>query len=186
MQGALQAFPGGGRGNGCLGCHLLGGSSEGNGCFDYQLLGGGDSDGGSAATASHYALGFAKQSAVAGKPRLKARSLADNVGLITAWGNDADYSAVFLEQLKDQLEPGDVVIGISISGNSPNVLRAVEYARGEGAMTIALTGFGGGELKQLADECITLTSRDYGQVEDAHLTLTCILSDILKKKIADG
>lgn len=141
-------------------------------------------NGGSAATASHCVLGFAKQSAVAGKPRLKARSLADNVGLITAWGNDADYSAVFLEQLRDQLAPGDVVIGISASGNSPNVLRAVEYARGEGATTIALTGFGGGKLKQLADECITLTSRDYGQVEDAHLALTHILSDILKKKIA--
>jgi len=143
-------------------------------------------NGGSASTASHCALGFAKQSAVAGKPRLKAKSLADNVGLITAWGNDADYSSVFLEQMRDQLEPGDVVIGISASGNSLNVLRAVEYARGEGAITIALTGFGGGKLKQLADESIALSSRDYGQVEDAHLALTHILSDILKKKIADS
>ncbi|MAG14869.1 MAG: SIS domain-containing protein [Dehalococcoidales bacterium] len=143
-------------------------------------------NGGSASTASHCALGFAKQSAVMGKPRLKAKSLADNIGLITAWGNDADYSSVFLEQLRDQLAPGDVVIGISASGNSPNVLRAVEYAKEEGAATITLIGFGGGKLKQLADESIALSSRDYGQVEDAHLALTHILSDFLKEKIASN
>lgn len=143
-------------------------------------------NGGSASTASHCALGFEKQSAVEGKPRLKSKSLADNVDLITAWANDVGYTSVFLEQLRDQLGQGDVVIGISVSGNSTNVLRAIEYAKGEGAITIAFTGFGGGKLKQLADECIALSSRDYGQVEDTHLALTHILSDILKRKIANG
>ena len=143
-------------------------------------------NGGSATTASHCALGFEKQAAVEGKPRLRSQSLTDSIALITAWANDTDYSGIFLEQLKNRLDEGDVVIGISASGNSPNVLRAIEYAKGKGAITIGFTGFGGGKLKQLADECITLSSRDYGQVEDAHLTLTHILSDMLKERITNG
>ncbi len=143
-------------------------------------------NGGSASTASHCALGFEKQSSVEGKPRLKSKSLADNIALITAWANDIDYDAVFIEQLKNQLEEGDVVIGISASGNSPNILRAIEYARIKGAITIGFTGFGGGKLKQLVDESVVLSSRDYGQVEDTHLVLTHILSDMLKDRIANG
>lgn len=143
-------------------------------------------NGGGASTASHCALGFEKQSAVEGKPRLKSKSLSDNVALITAWANDVDYASIFVEQLKNQVEKDDVVIGISASGNSPNVLRAIEYAKDKGAITIGFTGFGGGKLKQLADEYIVLSSADYGQVEDTHLTLTHILSDILKERIANG
>lgn len=143
-------------------------------------------NGGSASTASHCALGFEKQSAVEGKPRLKSKSLADNVVLITAWANDVDYISVFVEQLRNQLEKDDVVIGISASGNSPNILQAIEYAKGKGAITIGFTGFGGGKLKQLADECIVLSSRDYGQVEDTHLALTHILSEMLKERMANG
>ena len=141
-------------------------------------------NGGSAATASHSALGFEKQSAVEGKPRLKSKSLTDNIALITAWANDVDYTSVFVEQLRNQLEEGDVVISISASGSSPNVLRAIEYAKERGAITIGFAGFGGGSLEQLAGECIILSSKDYGQVEDAHLALTHILSDMLKEKIA--
>jgi len=142
-------------------------------------------NGGSASTASHCALGFEKQSAVEGKPRLKSKSLADNVALITAWANDIDYVSVFVEQLRNQLENDDVVIGISASGNSPNILQAIEYAKGKGAITIGFTGFGGGKLKQLVDECIVLSSRDYGQVEDAHLALTHILSEMLRDRVAN-
>lgn len=141
-------------------------------------------NGGSASTASHCALGFAKQSAVAGKPRLKSKSLADNIGLITAWGNDESFESVFLQQLINELEPQDVVIGISASGNSPNVLRAMNYATSLGAKTIGFTGFGGGRLQLCTDCCITLTCKDYGQVEDAHLALTHILSGLLKERIA--
>ncbi len=143
-------------------------------------------NGGSASTASHCALGFEKQSAVEGKPRLKSKSLTDNMALITAWANDVDYASIFVEQLRNHLEEGDVVIGISASGNSPNVLRAIEYAKRKSAITIGFTGFGGGKLKPLTDECIILSSTDYGQVEDTHLTLTHILSGMLKERIAYG
>lgn len=140
-------------------------------------------NGGSASTASHCALGFEKQSAVEGNRRIKSKSLADNIGLITAWANDISYESVFAEQLKNQLVEGDVVIAISASGNSPNILRAVEYAKQKDARIIGLTGFGGGRLIQLADDYITFSSMDYGQVEDVHLTLTHILSMMLKEKI---
>ena len=143
-------------------------------------------NGGSASTASHCALGFEKQSAVEGKPRLKSKSLTDNIALITALANDIDYTYIFKEQLINQLGKGDVVIGISASGNSPNILRAIEYAKDKGAITIGFTGFGGGKLKELADECIVLSSRNYGQVEDAHLALTHVISDMLKERIAGG
>ncbi len=143
-------------------------------------------NGGSASTASHCALGFEKQSAIEGKPRLKAKSLTDNIALITAWANDVDYDSIFVEQLRNQVDKDDVVIGISASGNSPNVLRAIRYVKEKGALTVGLVGFGGGKLAELTDECIVLSSRDYGQVEDTHLALTHILSDMLKERIASG
>ena len=142
-------------------------------------------NGGSASTASHCALGFEKQSAVEGKSRLKSKSLADNIALITAWANDVDYDSIFVEQLRNQLAEDDVVIGISASGNSQNILQAIEYAKERGAVTIGFAGFGGGKLKQIVNECITLSSKDYGQVEDAHLALTHILSDMLKERITN-
>ena len=143
-------------------------------------------NGGSASTASHCPLGFEKQSAVEGKPRIRAKSLGDNIATITALANDIDYSSIFKEQLINQLDKDDIVIGISVSGKSPNVLQAIEYAKNNGAKTISFTGFGGGKLGELTDECIALSSSDFGQVEDVHLTLTHILSNILKDRIANG
>jgi len=140
-------------------------------------------NGGSATTASHMAVDFGKGTALAGQPRLRAISLTDNVGVITAWANDANYEAVFKEQLENLLEPLDVVIAISASGNSPNVLQAVEFGRKRGAVTIGLIGFGGGKLKDLVDIDITVSSRNYGQVEDFHLTLDHILSQYLRERI---
>jgi D-sedoheptulose 7-phosphate isomerase len=141
-------------------------------------------NGGSASTASHCALGFEKQSAIEGKPRIRSRSLTDNVALITALANDINYASIFKEQLVNQLNKGDVVIGISASGNSPNIIEAAEYAKKKGAIVIGLVGFGGGKLGKLADECVSLTSKNYGQVEDTHLALTHVLSDILRERIA--
>lgn len=141
-------------------------------------------NGGSASTASHCALGFEKQSAIEGKPRIRSKSLTDNVALITALANDINYTSIFKEQLVNQLDGGDVVIGISASGNSPNIIEAAEYTRSKGVILIGFVGFGGGKLKELADECVCLTSKNYGQVEDTHLALTHILSDILKERIA--
>jgi len=133
-------------------------------------------NGGSASTASHMAVDLGKGTSQHVRPRFRVISLADNIGLITAWANDASYDVVFKEQLENLLQPGDVVIAISASGNSPNVLRAVEYANQHGATTIGLIGFGGGKLKDLVQIDLTVSSRNYGQVEDFHLSLNHIFS----------
>ena len=143
-------------------------------------------NGGSATTASHFARDLQIGAAVAGKPRIRAVSLTDNVAVITALANDMDYDSIFKEQLIGQLNEGDVVIGISASGNSPNVLKAMEFARSRGAVTVGLIGFGGGKLKALTQKCIVLSSKDYGQVEDTHLVLDHIVSYLVKERIANG
>ena len=140
-------------------------------------------NGGSASTASHMAVDLGKGTAVPGMPRLRVISLADNIGLITAWGNDASYEVVFKEQLENLLDLRDIVIGITASGNSPNVLRAMEFARNKGATTIGFIGFGGGKLKQIVDIDVTVSSRNYGLVEDFHLSLNHILSQYLKQAV---
>ncbi len=141
-------------------------------------------NGGSASTASHFARDLRIGSKVEGKPRVRATSITDNMAMVTSLANDMDYSYIFKEQLVDQLNEGDVVIGISASGNSPNVLEAIKYARQKGAITIALTGFDGGKLKGLVDKAIIVSSRDYGQVEDVHLSLDHIITYAVKGKIA--
>src|SRR2546428_2639489 len=108
-------------------------------------------NGGSAATASHFALDLAKNTIVPGAPRLKAISLTDHVPLITAWSNDTAYEHVFAEQLASMIEPGDVAIGISASGNSPNVINALRLAKQAGAATIGLLGAQGGKMKNIVD-----------------------------------
>src|SRR5436190_4432941 len=108
-------------------------------------------NGGSAATASHFALDLAKNTIMPGAPRLKAISLTDHVPLITAWSNDIAYEYVFAEQLTNMIEPGDVAIGISTSGNSPNVINALCLAKRLGAATIGLLGAEGGKVKDIAD-----------------------------------
>src|SRR6184192_688944 len=104
-------------------------------------------NGGSAATASHFALDLAKNTIMPGAPRLKAISLTDHVPLITAWSNDTHYEHIFAEQLANMIEPGDVVIGISASGNSPNVINAMKLTKQHRGFTIALLGAKGGKLR---------------------------------------
>lgn len=133
-------------------------------------------NGGSAATASHIANDLAKATIAAGLPKLRVVALTDNVPLITAWANDKAYEAVFAEQLDNLVAPGDLVVGISTSGDSPNVLRAFELAKARGAVTVALTGQTGGALKGLADICLMVPSRHTQLVEDVHLAIGhCIL-----------
>src|SRR3989440_1482851 len=108
-------------------------------------------NGGSAATASHFALDLAKNTIMAGAPRVKAISLTDHVPLITAWSNDTAYEHIFAEQLANMIEPGDVVIGISASGNSQNVINALQLAKESHAATIGLLGAKGGRIKDIAD-----------------------------------
>ncbi len=143
-------------------------------------------NGGSATTASHFARDISIGTAKEGKPRVRAISLADSIAAITSLANDVGYNSVFKEQLIGQVDKGDVVIGISASGNSPNVLEAMEYARSAGAVTVGFIGFGGGKLKELSDKSIVLSSRDYGQVEDAHLVLDHIFTCLIKERIAGG
>src|SRR5437764_2514292 len=108
-------------------------------------------NGGSAATASHFALDLAKNTIVPEAPRLKAISLTDHVPLITAWSNDTAYEHIFAEQLANMIEPGDVVIGISTSGNSLNVISAFNLAKQSKASTIGLLGAKGGKMKDIVD-----------------------------------
>ncbi len=125
-------------------------------------------NGGSATNATHFACDLSKATIVDGRARLRVTSLTDNVALLTAWANDTSYDRVFSEQLTNLLDPGDVVIAISASGNSPNVVSAVLAARLMRASTIGLVGFAGGRLLEAVDAAIHVPSNDYGVVEDCH------------------
>ncbi len=129
-------------------------------------------NGGSAATASHFANDIAIGSRSATKP-FRALSLTDNVAILTAIGNDYGYDEIFIRQLKILMHPGDVVVAISASGNSPNVIKAIEYANAQGAITVGLTGFDGGKLKELAQINVHAPTNkgEYGPVEDVHMIL---------------
>lgn len=133
-------------------------------------------NGGSAATASHLALDLAKNTVVPGKPRLKAISLTDHVPLITAWSNDTAYEHVFAEQLANMIEPGDIVIGISTSGNSPNVINALCLAKQVQAYTIGLLGARGGKMKDIVDAYVLTLGQNIEQEEDIHLILAHIIT----------
>ncbi len=126
-------------------------------------------NGGSAATASHLANDLGKGASYGRLRRFRVLSLTDNVPWMTALANDVDYSAVFAEQLRNLAQPGDLLIAISGSGNSPNVLQAVAAARELGLVTAGLTGFGGGRLAGLVDFPVVVDSHHMGRVEDVHL-----------------
>ena len=132
-------------------------------------------NGGSASTASHIACDLGKGTSVPGKPRFRVISLTDNVATMTAWSNDVSYEDVFIEQLKNLVNPEDVVIGISASGNSENVIRAMRYACEIGCKTVGWSGFGGGKLAEICDVNVVVDSNLYGPVEDVHLILNHIL-----------
>jgi D-sedoheptulose 7-phosphate isomerase len=139
-------------------------------------------NGGSAATASHLACDLAKNTIVAGLSGFRALSLTDNAALMTAWANDTAYDNLFCGQLGCLLQAGDLVIGISASGNSPNVLRAVEMARQQGATTVGLTGFAGGRLKDLVHLPIVVPSDRMEQIEDLHLVLGHLVVTALRER----
>ena len=140
-------------------------------------------NGGSAATASHFALDLAKNTIMPGAPRLKAISLTDHVPLITAWSNDTHYEHIFAEQLANLIEPGDVVIGISASGNSPNVINAVKLARQSRAATIGLLGATGGKLKSIVDATVLAPGQNIEQEEDAHMILAHVITRHMREVV---
>jgi D-sedoheptulose 7-phosphate isomerase len=143
-------------------------------------------NGGSAATASHLASDLAKTAAVNGHRGLRTVCLSDNTALLTAWANDTSYDNVFAAPLRGQVGPGDVAIGISASGRSPNVLRGIEVARDAGATTVGLTGFGGGQLNEIADISVVVPSYNYGPVEDIHLVLGHALTWALRRALEEA
>jgi len=143
-------------------------------------------NGGSAATASHFACDLSKGTTI-GNPHMKKRfkviALTDNIPLLTAWGNDSDYSQIFVEQLKNLLDKDDIVIAISGSGNSKNILKAVEYANKRGALTIGLTGFVGGKLKDITHKCLIVSSDSMERIEDIHLILEHLICSWLRREL---
>lgn len=141
-------------------------------------------NGGSAATAAHVGCDLGKTAARPGAKPLKAVSLADNAAFLTAAANDLSFDESFSRQLENVAAPGDVVILISGSGNSPNLLKAAELARSRGAKVLGLLGFDGGRLKALCDEHVLIPSDQYGVVEDLHMSIAHILTFYLKQKKA--
>jgi D-sedoheptulose 7-phosphate isomerase len=149
-------------------------------------------NGGSAALASHLACDLGKGTHnpapagadLSGVKRLKVMSLTDNVPTLTAWSNDSSYEDVFAEQMVNFIQPGDVAFGISGSGNSSNVLKALTFARRVGATTIGLTGFQGGKMKALLDCGIVVPANHMQQVEDCHLVLAHLIFLDLRERIA--
>jgi D-sedoheptulose 7-phosphate isomerase len=147
-------------------------------------------NGGSGSNASHFCEDIGKGTLRRqdfdndAKKRFKILSLTDNTPYILAWGNDEGFERVFVEQLKNLASPGDLLIAISGSGNSPNVLRAVEWAHRHGVKTFACTGFGGGKLRTLAQQCFHVALEDMGIVESIHLTAFHWVVDDLYRRIS--
>ena len=138
-------------------------------------------NGGSAATASHWVNDLGKATKAAGRGPMRVMSLSDNVSWLTALANDEGYERVFSGQLENFAREGDVFIVISASGNSPNLLRAVELASTRGVLTIGFLGFDGGALKDKVDECLWLRTEKgaYGLVESGHALLCHVLTECL-------
>jgi len=143
-------------------------------------------NGGSATTASHIAQDIAKCTIAEGLPRFKAIALTDSIPIMLAWANDASYEDIFVEQLKNLMEPGDVVIGISGSGNSMNVIKAIEYANSNGGLTIGLSGYDGGKLLKCAQENVHIPSNSMQKVEDIHLLILHLLMCLLREEGKSG
>ena len=139
-------------------------------------------NGGSAACASHFVCDLAKGTVVPNKKRFKALALCDSIPMVTAYANDRTYEDVFSEQLRNIVEAGDVVIGISASGNSKNVLNAIKLAQKYSAITVGLTGFQGGALKGIVSFCVTVPNDNMEQVEDVHLVILHIVKLFLKSR----
>jgi D-sedoheptulose 7-phosphate isomerase len=139
-------------------------------------------NGGSAATAASIAVDFSKTAAPKGGRAWKCLSLSENAAFITAMSNDQTFDDIFVKQLEILLVPGDVVLMISGSGNSPNLLRAARFAKSRGAKTAALLGFDGGKLKSLVDAPVVISSDQYGVVEDLHLAVSHIITFFLRQR----
>jgi D-sedoheptulose 7-phosphate isomerase len=137
-------------------------------------------NGGSASTASHMAQDLAKLTIRDGRPRFRTHALSDHMSVILAWANDASFAEIYAEQVKSLGRAGDVAIGLSGSGNSPNVLRALEEARKLGMTTVGFIGTGGGKMKALCDVPIVVPSDNMQHVEDLHHIMLHLVASYLR------
>lgn len=145
-------------------------------------------NGGSAATASHFANDLVKATRVDGRLGFRAMSLTDNIQLLTALANDYGYETVFTGQMRDLFKKEDLLVAISASGNSPNVVAAVKLAKERGGRTVGLVGFDGGALRALCDVVVHVQSEkgEYGPVEDIHLILEHLITGYLCMRLQEG
>src|SRR3954454_8740268 len=143
-------------------------------------------NGGSSSTASHMAADLAKNTIGPNMKRFRISSICDNASIVTALANDIGYSSVFSEQLLNVITAGDVLIVVSASGNSPNILRSIELARRESAEVIGLLGCGGGAAAELVDVPIVVNSNHQGIVEDVHLVINHILVEYFKQHLTES
>jgi D-sedoheptulose 7-phosphate isomerase len=140
-------------------------------------------NGGSGSTSSHLVCDFQKNILLDGGKAFEVVALTDSPALLSAWGNDTHFENIFAGQARTWLRPGDVLIAISGSGNSPNVLKAVEVANEVGATSIGFCGYGGGKLAKLAAKSIVVDKRNMQQVEDLHMILGHVLFSALRDRI---
>ncbi len=143
-------------------------------------------NGGSAATSDHFANDLNVCASPEGQPPFKSLSLSSNSAYLTCLGNDFGYASIFERQLKNLMKISDVVVGISASGNSPNVVNALKYASQKGGIPVAIVGFDGGQMKKIAKHVIHVKSEkgEYGPVEDVHMILDHLISTCLAQKIS--
>jgi len=140
-------------------------------------------NGGSAYCASHHVTDYIKTARVEGEKALRAVSLVDNLGLLTALGNDISYNDIFSYPLEAMAMSGDVAVAISCSGNSGNVVRALSWAKDNGLLTVAITGFAGGKVGKIADIHINIANENYGIIEDLQLSVGHIAAQGLKSRV---
>jgi D-sedoheptulose 7-phosphate isomerase len=143
-------------------------------------------NGGSAASASHLMCDINKGASPGDGKRPRVMALTDNASLITAWANDFGYERIFSEQLKTFIKPRDVAFAISTSGDSPNVLLALEVARESGAMTVGLGGCQGGQMKSLCDVCAIVPSDNVQLVEDLHHAMIHSIFVAVRENLLQG
>jgi D-sedoheptulose 7-phosphate isomerase len=138
-------------------------------------------NGGSAASASHWACDFGKGINTEASKRMRVFSLTDNLPWFSALGNDLSYGDVFAEPLKNYMNEGDILIGLSVSGNSENVVKAFQLARAHGCTVIALVGAKRGRMAEESTISLTIPSEDYGIVEDVHMFVNHVISQHMKQ-----
>ena len=162
---------------------------EGMDVFDQVAAAGGilwmAGNGGSAGIANHAVCDCSKGAYVEGRPPLRTQSLSANTPMLTALGNDISYDDVFSEQLKFYLTDKDALLVVSSSGNSPNVVKACEYANAKGVPTIAVVGFSGGRLKEIASHVVHVDVQNYGIVEDIHMSFIHVLTQYMTARATD-